>query len=117
MFYFISVCQAKDRLQVGRIQVIAFQSSDGKQNNMSRAIVLSPVNKTTVIDVESSLSSSENLSVRSGSARAGSPEQDTGDSKSVAGSWKVHIFTLILEFMMLDFSCGALRPTEQVRKL
>ncbi|KAH7565087.1 hypothetical protein JRO89_XS09G0130500 [Xanthoceras sorbifolium] len=55
---------------------------------MSGPISLSPVNKTTVIDVESSLSSSEDLSVRSGTARVGSPEQDTGDSRIVTGSWK-----------------------------
>lgn len=76
-------------MQVGRIQVIAFQSSDGKQNHMSRPISLSPINKNAVIDLESSLSSSENLSIRSGSARAESPEQDTGDSRSATGSWKV----------------------------
>lgn len=75
-------------MQVGRIQVIAFQSSDGKQNQMSGPISLSPVNKTTFIDLESSLSSSEDQSVRSG-ARAGSPEKDTGDSIAAVGSWKV----------------------------
>ncbi|KAL5756349.1 hypothetical protein ACOSP7_020783 [Xanthoceras sorbifolium] len=81
-------CFSEDINKVGRIQVIAFQSSDGKQNHMSGPISLSPVNKTTVIDVESSLSSSEDLSVRSGTARVGSPEQDTGDSRIVTGSWK-----------------------------
>ncbi|XP_044495298.1 COP9 signalosome complex subunit 5b isoform X2 [Mangifera indica] len=82
-------CFSEDINKVGRIQVIAFQSSDGKQNRMSRPISLSPINKNAVIDLESSLSSSENLSVRSGSARAESPEQDTVDSRSATGSWKV----------------------------
>ncbi|TXG69246.1 hypothetical protein EZV62_004181 [Acer yangbiense] len=81
-------CFSEDINKVGRIQVIAFQSSDGKQNHMSGPISLSPVNKTTVIDLESSLSSSEDQSVRSGTARAGSPEQDTGDSRTATGSWK-----------------------------
>ena len=77
-------------LQVGRIQVIAFQSLDGKQNHMLRPVSLSPVNRSTVIDLESSLSSSENASTRSGFARADSLEQDTGDSRAVAGASKVY---------------------------
>ncbi|XP_044487604.1 uncharacterized protein LOC123212505 isoform X2 [Mangifera indica] len=81
-------CFSEDINKVGRIQVIAFQSSDGKQNQMPRPISLSPVNKNAVINLDSSLSSSENLSVRSGSARAESPEQDTGDSRTATGSWK-----------------------------
>ncbi|XP_059457732.1 uncharacterized protein LOC132187439 isoform X1 [Corylus avellana] len=80
-------CFSEDVNKVGRIQVIAFQSSDGKQSHLSRPISLSPVNRSSIIDVESSLSSSENASVRSGSARVESPEQDTGDSK-VAGANK-----------------------------
>jgi BRCA1/BRCA2-containing complex subunit 3 len=55
---------------------------------LSRPISLSPVNRSSIIDVESSLSSSENASVRSGSARVESPEQDSGDSK-IAGANKV----------------------------
>ncbi|KAF5954575.1 hypothetical protein HYC85_007431 [Camellia sinensis] len=74
--------------KVGRIQVIAFQSLDGKQNHILRAVPLSPVNRSAVIDIESSLSSSENASTRSGSARAESLEQDTGDSRATAGVFK-----------------------------
>ncbi|KAJ0075402.1 hypothetical protein Patl1_34458 [Pistacia atlantica] len=81
-------CFSEDINKIGRIQVIAFQSSDGKQNLISRPISLSPVNKNVVIDLDSSLSSSENLLLRSGSARAESPEQDTGDSSTATGSWK-----------------------------
>ncbi|GAY60038.1 hypothetical protein WN943_022434 [Citrus x changshan-huyou] len=81
-------CFSEDANKVGRIQVIAFQSSDGKQNHISKPIALLPVNKSTVIDLESSLSSSESLSARSGNVLAENPEQDTGDSKIVAGSWK-----------------------------
>ncbi|KAK4374734.1 hypothetical protein RND71_005411 [Anisodus tanguticus] len=67
---------------VGRIQVIAFQSLDGKQqNHMLRPISLSPVHKSSVIDLESSLSSAD-------TSRAGSKiesfEQDTGDSRAAA---------------------------------
>ncbi|EEF44751.1 C6.1a, putative [Ricinus communis] len=73
------------RSWVGRIQVIAFQSSDGKQNNTIRPISVSPVNRG-YIDVESSLSSSEYTSVKSGSGRIESAELDTGDSRTAAGS-------------------------------
>lgn len=99
-----------EKLQVGRIQVIAFQSSDGKQNHISKPIALLPVNKSTVIDLESSLSSSESLSARSGNVLAENPEQDTGDSKIVAGSWKVHIVTLkFVICFMLDTTSRALK--------
>ncbi|RXH88491.1 hypothetical protein DVH24_000090 [Malus domestica] len=75
-------CFSEDINKVGRIQVIAFQSSDGKQHHMSRRISLSPVHRSPVIDVESSLSTSENAPVRSTLTRAGSPEQDTADSRT-----------------------------------
>ncbi|KAI4329311.1 hypothetical protein L6164_021593 [Bauhinia variegata] len=73
-------CYNEDANKVGRIQVIAFQSSDGKQNYFSRPVPPSPVNKSSVIDLESSPSSSANASLRSGPLKAESPEQDTGDS-------------------------------------
>ncbi|XP_041001073.1 lys-63-specific deubiquitinase BRCC36-like isoform X2 [Juglans microcarpa x Juglans regia] len=73
-------CFSEDVHKVGRIQVIAFQSSDRKQNHVSRPISLSVVNKSSIIDVESSLSSSEDASTRSGSAVIESSEQDCGDS-------------------------------------
>ncbi|KAF5453212.1 hypothetical protein F2P56_028129 [Juglans regia] len=73
-------CFSEDVHKVGRIQVIAFQSSDRKQNHASRPISLSVVNKSSIIDVESSLSSSEDASTRSGSAVIESSEQDCGDS-------------------------------------
>lgn len=78
-------CYSEDLNKVGRIQVIAFQSSDGKHHHISRPISLSPVNKNSIIDLESSLSSSENAAGRSGSAKVESPEQDTGDSRIVGG--------------------------------
>ncbi|XP_021298574.1 lys-63-specific deubiquitinase BRCC36-like [Herrania umbratica] len=74
-------CFSEDTNKVGRIQVIAFQSSDGKQSHASGPVALSPVNRSSVIDLESSLSSSENLSVTLGSAKVDSPLQDTGDSR------------------------------------
>ncbi|XP_057457632.1 uncharacterized protein LOC130748425 [Lotus japonicus] len=79
-------CYSEDANKVGRIQVIAFQSSDGKQNHMSRPIPLSPVNRSAVIDIDSSPSSSENVSRRSGYFKAESPDQDTGDSRSAGAS-------------------------------
>ncbi|XP_028766333.1 uncharacterized protein LOC114724190 [Neltuma alba] len=74
-------CYSEDANKVGRIQVIAFQSSDRKQNQMTRSIPASPVNRSSVIDLDPSPSSSENVSIRSGSLKAESPDQDTGDSK------------------------------------
>ncbi|KAE8714685.1 Lys-63-specific deubiquitinase BRCC36 [Hibiscus syriacus] len=81
-------CFSEDINKMGRIQVIAFQSSDGKQNNVSGPIaLLSPLNRSSVIDLESSLSS-ENPLVTSGSAEADSHMQDTGDSRSIQESSK-----------------------------
>ncbi|EOY26536.1 Mov34/MPN/PAD-1 family protein isoform 3 [Theobroma cacao] len=74
-------CFSEDTNKVGRIQVIAFQSSDGKQSHASGPVALSPVNRSSVIDLESSLSSSENPLVTLGSAKVDSPLQDTGDSR------------------------------------
>ncbi|GMP34717.1 hypothetical protein CsSME_00007477 [Camellia sinensis var. sinensis] len=81
-------CFSEDVHKVGRIQVIAFQSLDGKQNHMLRALPLAPVKRSAVIDLESSLSSSENALTRSGSTRTESLEQDTGDSRATAGAFK-----------------------------
>ncbi|KAK6284647.1 hypothetical protein POUND7_003599 [Theobroma cacao] len=74
-------CFSEDTNKVGRIQVIAFQSSDGKQSHASGPVALSPVNRSSVINLESSLSSSENPLVTLGSAKVDSPLQDTGDSR------------------------------------
>ncbi|RZB62394.1 uncharacterized protein [Glycine max] len=79
-------CYSEDVNKVGRIQVIAFQSSDGKQNHRSRPIPLSPVNRSPVIDIDSSPSSSENVSTKPGYFEAENAEQDTGDSRSVVVS-------------------------------
>ncbi|KAF7843285.1 lys-63-specific deubiquitinase BRCC36-like [Senna tora] len=78
-------CYSEDVNKIGRIQVIAFQSSDGKQNHISRPVPVSPVNRSSVIDLDPSPSSSENVSIRSSSFKAESPEQDSGDSR-MAGS-------------------------------
>lgn len=69
---------------------------DGNQNHTLRAVPLSPVNRSGIIDIESSLSSSENAFTRSGSVRAESLEQDTGDSRASAGVFKV--YCLLLKF-------------------
>uniref|UniRef100_A0A2P2KPD7 Uncharacterized protein MANES_04G116500 n=2 Tax=Rhizophora mucronata TaxID=61149 RepID=A0A2P2KPD7_RHIMU len=81
-------CFSEDVNKVGRIQVLAFQSSDGKQTNIPRSNSVSPFNKSSIIDVESSLSSSEIASVIPGTASVDSPEQDTGDSRTASGSSK-----------------------------
>lgn len=75
-------CFSEDAHKVGRIQVIAFQSLDGKQNHALKPVPLSPVHKkNSIIDIESSPSSSE-TSARA-STRGDSLEQDTGDSKAI----------------------------------
>ncbi|KHG07359.1 Lys-63-specific deubiquitinase BRCC36 [Gossypium arboreum] len=81
-------CFSEDTNKVGRIQVIAFQSSDGKQNHVTGPIALSPLNRSSVIDLESSLSSSENPLLTSGSAEVDSHMQDTSDSRPAQGSAK-----------------------------
>lgn len=68
-------CFSEDTNKVGRIQVIAFQSSDGKHNNMLGPVILTPVNRNAVIAIDSSLSSSENTLRHV-------QEEDTGDSRS-----------------------------------
>ena len=89
--------------QVGRIQVTAFQSLDGKQNHVLRPVV-SPINKSPVIDLESSLSSTEHSLTNSGSTRAECLEHDTGDSKAAAGASKVYLPILILQSLYSLFS-------------
>lgn len=54
---------------------------------MSRPVPLSPVNRSPVIDIDSSPSSSENVSARSGGYfKVEGAELDTGDSRSVVAS-------------------------------
>lgn len=81
-------CFSEDAQKVGRIQVTAFQSSDGKQNHILRPVSLSPVPKSSVVEIETSLSSSEKILPRSGSTRGDGPEEDTGDSKATSGFYK-----------------------------
>lgn len=72
-------CFNEDVNKVGRIQVIAFQSSDGKQNNMLRPVSALPVNKSSIIELDSSSSDIASLE---------GPELDTADSRAAAGSSK-----------------------------
>lgn len=65
---------------MGRIQVIAFQSLDGKQKYMAGPVSVFPVNSSPVIEVESSLSTSENVLPRSASGRPEPSERDTASS-------------------------------------
>jgi BRCA1/BRCA2-containing complex subunit 3 len=60
--------------QVGKIQVTAFQSEGGQQHALPLAIA-------PVIDLDSSLSSSDNA-LTSHSALVEGMEQDTGDSRA-----------------------------------
>ncbi|KAK9149700.1 hypothetical protein Scep_008457 [Stephania cephalantha] len=81
-------CFSEDAHKVGRIQVIAFQSLDGKQKNIAGPFPVSPVHSSSVIEVESSLSSSGNVHPTSGYGRTESVEQDTCDSRTVSGAAK-----------------------------
>ncbi|XP_042061823.1 lys-63-specific deubiquitinase BRCC36-like [Salvia splendens] len=75
-------CFSEDAQKVGRIQVIAFQSMDGKQGHMMQPLSLTPVQKSSVIDLESSMSSSDNAIAVFGSSKGETMEQDTGDSEA-----------------------------------
>ncbi|PWA64207.1 hypothetical protein CTI12_AA346050 [Artemisia annua] len=80
-------CFNEDQYKVGRIQVTAFQSLDGKQSQAIKAVPVSPINKSPFIDLESSFSTENSLTI-SGSTLVDSLEQDTGDSRAAAGSSK-----------------------------
>ncbi|KAL8153369.1 hypothetical protein V2J09_011129 [Rumex salicifolius] len=71
-------CFNEDAFKAGRIQVIAFQSLDGKLSHTTIPISQSPAERSTVIDLES-LSSSDDTSLRSGTINE---DLDTGDSRS-----------------------------------
>nr|ACR35214.1 unknown [Zea mays] len=66
-------CFSEDAQKVGKIQVTAFQSEGGQQHPLPLAI-------DPVIDLDSSCSSSDNVSA-SHSASVEGMEQDTGDSR------------------------------------
>lgn len=89
LFLIVHNLETCKTLQVGRIQVTAFQSSDGKQNHTLRPVSVSPVPKSSVVEIESSLSSSEKILPRSGSSRRDGTDEDTGDSKASSGFYKV----------------------------
>ncbi|CAL9147316.1 unnamed protein product [Musa hybrid cultivar] len=73
-------CFSEDAQKVGKIQVIAFQSMDGKQRQAP------PVTNSSIIEVESSWSSSDNTFLVSTPALTESFEQDTGDSRASKAS-------------------------------
>lgn len=78
-------CFNEDQYKVGRIQVTAFQSLDGKQNHVLKPQFSPTTNKNSIIDLESSLSSTENSLTNS---RVESLEYDTGDSRASKGGAK-----------------------------
>ncbi|KAF8103046.1 hypothetical protein N665_0188s0007 [Sinapis alba] len=79
-------CFSEDANKVGRIQVIAFQSSDGNPNTPPKPMSLILANKDSVIDLESSLSSADSVYQSSSSARGDNPDQDTTDTASTSAS-------------------------------
>lgn len=78
-------CFSEDANKVGRIQVIAFQSSDGNSNTPPKSMSLVLSNKDSVIDLESSLSSSDSVYQSSSSAKGHNHDQDTTDTASSSG--------------------------------
>ncbi|KAI8001711.1 putative protein S-acyltransferase 14 [Camellia lanceoleosa] len=100
---------ARSLLLLSQIQVIAFQSLDGKQNHMLRALPLALVKRSAVIDLESSLSSSKNALTRSGSTKTESLEQDTGDSRATAGAFK-SVMLLWSYFVVVFTDPGSVPP-------
>ncbi|XP_020521967.1 uncharacterized protein LOC18432652 isoform X2 [Amborella trichopoda] len=82
-------CFSEDARKVGRIQVIAFQSLDGKQKHVARLpLQSSPVKSSSVIEVASSRSSSENISSTADSSRAEMAEQGVVDSTMTSRATK-----------------------------
>uniref|UniRef100_A0A1J3D791 Lys-63-specific deubiquitinase BRCC36 n=1 Tax=Noccaea caerulescens TaxID=107243 RepID=A0A1J3D791_NOCCA len=79
-------CFSEDANKVGRIQVIAFQSSDGKPNTPPKPLSLLLANKDSVIDLDSSLTSSDSIFQSSSSARGDNLEQDTCDTATTSGA-------------------------------
>lgn len=78
-------CFSEDANKIGRIQVIAFQSSDGNPNTPPKSMSLVLSNKDSVIDLESSLSSSDSVYQSSSSAKGHNHDQDTTDTASSSG--------------------------------
>ncbi|KAH1097086.1 hypothetical protein J1N35_014007, partial [Gossypium stocksii] len=76
-------------------------------------IALSPLNRSLVIDLESSLSSSENPLLTSGSAEVDSHMQDTSDSRPVQGSAKVQF--MIVEVKICHISCYRIRALKRAK--
>ncbi|KAG9139165.1 hypothetical protein Leryth_023655 [Lithospermum erythrorhizon] len=72
-------CFSEDALKVGRIQVIAFQSLDGKQNRAPHPVSVSAVSKSSVMDLDSS-----DIIV----SKSGHGEQETNSSRTVAKASK-----------------------------
>ncbi|CAH2035465.1 unnamed protein product, partial [Thlaspi arvense] len=79
-------CFSEDANKVGRIQVIAFQSSDGKPNCTPTSMSLVLATKDSIIDLDSSLSSSDSAYQRSSSAHVDNPEHDTSDTATTSVS-------------------------------
>ncbi|KAL9264833.1 Lys-63-specific deubiquitinase BRCC36-like protein [Drosera capensis] len=74
-------CFNQDANKVGRIQVIAFQSLDGKQSYVSIPVSVAPSHKGTIVDMASS--PSDDASLGFGSGKSDRTELDTGDSRAL----------------------------------
>lgn len=57
---------------------------DGKQGHMMKPLSLTSVQKSSVIDLDSSMSSSDNAIALFGSSKGETMEQDTGDSEAAS---------------------------------
>uniref|UniRef100_A0A7N0RGP5 MPN domain-containing protein n=1 Tax=Kalanchoe fedtschenkoi TaxID=63787 RepID=A0A7N0RGP5_KALFE len=75
-------CFSEDVTKVGRIQVIAFQSSDGKQHHTPIYIPLTPTSRSSIIGLESSPGLWGSISNKSPIARIEDTDQNLGDSRT-----------------------------------
>lgn len=82
-------CFSEFAHKVGRIEVIAFQSM--KETQMRSA----PVNNTQVVEIDSSLSSSDNVLATSVCEVTENFEHDTGDSRATKGKQKMQELSIV----------------------
>ncbi|CAM8986785.1 unnamed protein product [Rhodiola kirilowii] len=81
-------CFSEDVTKVGRIQVIAFQSSDGKQHHMPTPIPLTPTSRSSIIDLESSSGLWGNITTKSPVARIVDTDRDLSNSRALVAPIK-----------------------------
>ncbi|PPS16856.1 hypothetical protein GOBAR_AA03722 [Gossypium barbadense] len=86
--------------------LVLFACLGGKNTSHCFSVItLSPLNRSSVIDLESSLSSSENPFLTSGSTKVDSHMQDTSDSRPIKGSAKVVCIPIVFIPLGISLPC------------